>query len=130
MIRNLPVDAARLGLVAATASAQPAAEWVELSDGSRKPSGNQARARTEDGSVGALLWTLDLLAPGEDRAEVVSVQIASNDEPKVQQFQPVELADLVARVSLDRKTNQPRLYWSATGLRNGRPAPSKGHEGG
>jgi hypothetical protein len=124
MIRTLPVDPTRMQLVAATSSAVPVPEWAELADGSRRPSGNQARAKNEDGSLGAPLWIVDCLAAGEERAEVIGVQIATHDQPQVQQFAPIQLDGLVVRVSVG-KDGKPRQYWSADGVNGGRRPEAK-----
>lgn len=114
MIRNLPVDTSRLGLLA-TGHCNPVQEWVELSDGSRRPSGNQQREKREDGTLGAPLWTVDALVPGEERADLISVQVAAQDQPRVGQFQPLHLEGLTARVSVGRD-GKLRMYWSATAV--------------
>ncbi len=118
MIRTLPVDTNRLQLIAASAPiASP--EWVELSDGSRRPSGNQSK--DDDGR---LVWIVDCLASGGDRAEVIGVQVVG-DEPQVEPLQPVRFEGLEVRVA---KTKAGVLagYWSASAVmpsRN-RPVPS------
>jgi hypothetical protein len=65
------------------------------------------------------------MVPGEDRAEVIGIQIASHDEPKIEQFKPLQLEGLVVRVSVGRD-GKLRQYWSADRVvtTNGRPAPS------
>lgn len=127
MLRSLPVDAVRLNLVAASNTAVAVPEWAELADGSRRPSGNQAREKREDGSNGAPLWVVDCLAAGEERAEVIGVQIASPDQPQVAQFQPVRLEGLVVRVSVG-KDGKPRQYWNADGVA-GKGGPPPEHKG-
>lgn len=127
-LRNLPVDTSRVQLVAAVPAAAAAAEWAELADGSRRPSGNQAREKREDGSLGSPLWIVDCMVAGEDRGTLVSVQIASDQEPQVGQFQPVAFEGLVARCSVGRD-GKLRQYWSATGVKGGKPAPKPEHHG-
>lgn len=119
MIRNLPVATDRLQLVA-TGHVTPVQEWVELHDGRRTPSGNQARQKQDDGSLGLPLWEVAVLSPESDRPELVSVQVAANDEPKVAAYQPVQLDNLTVRVTVGRD-GKLRGYWSATGA-----SPAKG----
>jgi hypothetical protein len=119
MIRTLPVDTTRLQLLAAgpvTASA----EWVELADGSRRPSGNQAK----DQETGRRIWVVDCLVTGGERAEVIGVQVMG-DEPQVEPLTPVEFVDLEVRVSKSR-AGAIAQYWSAAGVAAlaKRPSPS------
>jgi len=123
MIRNLPIDLGRLPLLAATAEPIPVAVWAELSDGSRRPVPGK-QGTTEDGVP---LWQIDRLVAGVggDRAEVVTVQVASHDAPKIAQFQPVNFQNLTARVSKTRG-GDIRLYWQADGINGGQPVRKDG----
>jgi len=123
MIRNLPIDLGRLPLLAASPDPIPVAVWAELSDGSRRPVPGK-QGTTEDGVP---LWQIDCLVAGMagDRAEVVTVQVASHDAPKVAQCQPVALAGLSVRVSKS-KTGDVRLYWQADGVNGGQPVRKDG----
>lgn len=109
MIRNLPVDADRLNLIS-TGHVTEVKEWAELADGSRKPSGNQARNEAR-----VLLWVVDALVDGEERGEVIGIQIASQVEPQVKRLEPLRLDGLTARVSVG-KDGRVRMYWSADGV--------------
>lgn len=106
MIRSLPVDTTRLNLVASCAPV-PKAEWAQLSDGSRRPSGNQAK--DEDGYP---LWIVDCLAIGLERPEVIAVEVAG-DQPEVQVMQPVAFEGLVVQLNVSKKTGGLGTYWSA-----------------
>src|SRR3954451_21150138 len=107
MIRTLPLANARFNLIS-TGHCTPVAEWAELADGSRRPVPG-AQAKNEDRVP---LWVIDAMVPGEERAEVIGVQVASHDEPKVEQFKPLVLEGLVVRVSAGRD-GKLRQYWSA-----------------
>lgn len=119
MIRNLPVAPDRLALIA-TGHVNPVQEWVETSDGRRAPSGNQAREKREDGSLGLPVWEVSVLPTDTDRPEIIAVQVAGQDEPKVAAYQPVQLDNLTVRVTVGRD-GKLRGYWSATGA-----SPAKG----
>lgn len=112
MIRNLPIALDRLPLIA-TGHVTPVQEWVEMHDGSRRPSGNQARQKLDDGTLGAPLWEVAVLSPEADRPELISVQVATHEEPKVTAYQPVQLDGLTVRVTVGRD-GKLRGYWSAT----------------
>lgn len=127
-LRNLPVDISRVQLVSAVPAASAVAEWVPTTDGARKPSGNQAREKRPDGTIGAPLWSVDCVVAGEERGTLVSVQIASNDQPQVSQFQPVAFEDLVARCSVGRD-GKLKQYWNAAGVKGGKAAPKPEHHG-
>ena len=73
-MRTIPVDTTRITLIG-TGKAAARAEYVELSDGSRKRSGNQAKDETS----GMPMWVVDVLVDDDDadRAEVISVKVAS-----------------------------------------------------
>jgi hypothetical protein len=121
MIRQLPVDTARLELVS-TGHVTPVAEWAELADGSRRPiPGGQAK-----NDYGRPLWVVDAIPVDEERGEVVGIQVASEDEPQVEQFKPVQFDGLQVRMSVGRNDGKLKLYWSADGLINHsrRPLPS------
>lgn len=111
-MRNIPVDTSRITLVG-TGKVAPKAEWVELSDGSRRPSGEQDRD-----DRGYRLWTVDVIVDDDDarRAEAVGVVVASMDEPVTPKWQPVIFAGLVASVYKDRETGQIKTSLKASGI--------------
>src|SRR4051794_2927875 len=103
-MRSIPVDVARLNLLA-TGKVSPKAEYVTLSDGSSRRSGNQAT--TPDGTQ---QWTVDCLVDDEDamRSEVIGVSVASHVMPAVAKFRPVAFYNVVATVYRDQMTGQPK----------------------
>lgn len=119
-MRAIPVDAARVRFIA-TGKGAARAEYVELSDGSRKRSGNQA---TDD--KGLPLWVVDVLVddPEADRAEVVAVRIASTSEPVTRFGQELRFVNLVAFPYLSN--GRVALSFRADGIDGG----AKGSQGG
>jgi hypothetical protein len=118
MIRTLPLDTNRLSLIS-TGHCTPVAEWEEQ-NGSRRPVPG-AQAKDEAGTP---LWIVDAMAAGEERAEVFGVQVASHEEPKVEQFKPLQLQGLIVKVSVGRD-GKLKQYWSAERvIGNGKPAPA------
>jgi len=121
-MRSIPVDTNRVSLIG-TGKAAARAEYVELSDGSRKRSGNQAK----DDS-GCPVWVIDVLVddPDADRAEVVGVRVSSWDEPKTEKWKPVRFTNLVAVPYADRSTGRVALSMRADGVEGqGHQAPQK-----
>lgn len=110
MVRNIPVDGARFELVAAAEPAE-VPEWVELSDGSRRPSGNQAK----DPESKLPLWVVDCLVLDQERAATVGVQVAAPVAPEVRVLSPITFEGLSVRVSRSRD-GKVAQYWSATGI--------------
>ncbi|NMH98910.1 hypothetical protein [Pseudonocardia acidicola] len=105
-MRTIPVDLSRLDLIA-TGKVSSKAEYVELSDGSRKASGNQAK----DEATGQPLWVIDVLVDDDDarRAEVVGVTVPSADEPNPPKYRPVRFTGVTARIYVDRASGQARV---------------------
>lgn len=116
MIRELPVDSTRIEFIA-TGHVTAVQEWVEDGNGGRKLSGNQAR----DEVTGELLWNIDALGEsgrdGEERAEVIGVQVTAPYQPVVTKLRPVTFVNLVARFTKGRDGNL-RNYWSAAGIKD------------
>lgn len=115
MIREVPVDMSRIELVA-SGHVVPVPVWAEMPDGTRRlMEGEQAK----DEQTGQLLWNVDVFGEsgeGEDaRAEVVSVQVRSAQQPVVKRFGPIKFRDLTVRFSRGRD-GQLRNYWSAAGI--------------
>lgn len=115
MIREIPVDSDRIELVA-SGHVVPVPVWRELPDGTRQlAEGEQA----VDEQTGELLWTVDVFGEsgreGEERAEVVSVQVRSATRPVVGKFKPIRFKDLEVRFSKGRDGNL-RNYWAASGI--------------
>lgn len=110
MIRTLPVDPARLGLVA-TGHVTAVQVWAELADGSRRPVPGQQQKNDDQ----VPLWTVAGMVASAERPEVIEIQVASFDEPKVQQFAPLAVEGLEVRVTKKRDGTIAQ-YWAATGV--------------
>lgn len=112
-MRAIPVDTNRINFIGTGKTAERA-EYVELSDGQRRRSGNQAK----DDTTGMPLWVVDVLVddPDSDRAEVAAVKIASHDEPRTPKWQPVKFRNLVAVPYVDSGTNRVKLSFRADGI--------------
>lgn len=113
MIRELPVDTSRINLVA-TGHVIPVMPWVSdpANPGRNMPGTDQSR----DEVTGLLLWTVDALAEDMERGEVIGVQVGAAHQPVVERYKPVNFIGLSVRVSVDRRTNQVRQYWAASGI--------------
>ncbi|MEK6441855.1 hypothetical protein [Pseudonocardia sp. T1-2H] len=119
-MRNIPVDTNRPGFaLIGTGKAAARAEYVELADGSRKRSGNQAKDDT-----GVPVWVIDVLVddPDADRAEVVGIRVSSWDEPKTAKWQPVRFVNLVAVPYVDQG-GRVALSMRADGIEGQAQAP-------
>lgn len=113
-MRTLPIDVTALRLLA-TGGVQPVAVWAELSDGSRRP----VPDAQEKDEHGVALWTVEVIAPPAeegDRAEILSVRVASADQPTVAEFEPIKFTGLVCRVGVNKRSGALSQYWSATGV--------------
>lgn len=117
-MRTIPVDTTRITLIG-TGKAAARAEYAELSDGSRRRTGEQAK----DKDSGAPVWVVDVLVDDDDadRAEVVSVKVASWDEPRTEKWKPVRFVGLVAVPYVDSGSNRSALSFRADGI-EGQPA--------
>jgi hypothetical protein len=121
-MRTIPVDTTALRLLA-TGEVQPVQVWAELSDGSRRP----VPDAQEKDAHGTPLWTVGVLAPPVeegDRAELLSVRVATYDRPQVSEFSPIRFDGLQVRVGVNRKTGALSQYWAAAGVVL--PAAAKG----
>jgi hypothetical protein len=114
-MRNLPIDTSRVSFIS-TGKCAPKAEYVTLSDGSSRRSGNQANDQ-----LGTPLWTVDVLVDDDDaaRSEVLGVTIASLDEPAVSKFKPINFRGLTAVLYRDNMSGQPRVSLKAEGIEGG-----------
>lgn len=113
-MRTIAVDATAMRLLA-TGPAQPVPVWAELADGTRKI----VPDRQDKDADGVPLWTVELLAPPateRDRAEIIAVRVASHDEPRVREFEPVQVQGLTVACSVNRRTGALSQYWSAKGV--------------
>lgn len=102
-MRNIPVDAAKIRLLASgKIAAKPA--YAELADGSRRRvPGEQAKDLDRFGQgTGLPVWVIDCFLDDDDepeqdgRAEIVGVTMPSATRPVVTKFAPVSFAGLVA----------------------------------
>lgn len=120
-MRSIPVDCDKVTFIG-TGKAAARAEYVELSDGSRKRSGEQAK----DPDSGLPVWVLDVLVDDDeaDRAEVVGVKIASRDEPHTEKWKPVRFTNLVITPYVDRGSGRVALSLKADGVEG----PSRQHK--
>ena len=119
-MRQIPVDTSRITLIG-TGKAAARAEYVELSDGQRRRSGNQAK---DDNGVP--VWVVDVLVDDEtsDRAEVVGVRVSSHEEPVTEKWKPVRFRNLVAVPYADRSTGRVALSMRADGIEG----PAQAHK--
>ena len=94
---------------------------MELSDGSRKRSGQQAKDEN-----GVPVWTVDVVVDDDesDRAEAVGVTIASWEPPVTQKWQPVKFTNLMAGIYRDKISGQPKVSLKADGIENAQAKPS------
>ena len=111
-MRSLPVDVSRINFIG-SGKAIEKAEYVELSDGSRKRSGNQAK--NDDGTP---LWTLDVFVDDDEalRAEAIGVTVASYEPPVAEKFKPVKFRNLTATIYADRGSGQAKVSLKAEGV--------------
>ena len=112
MIRNLPVAAELLDLVAA-APCEPLMIWAD-EGGRRVLTDRQER----DEASGDPMWTAYVMPRIEgQRPEIVSVRVPAAQQPVVTQFGPVALDSLEVRVTVDR-AGKLAGYWSARSIRD------------
>ncbi|GAA2887475.1 hypothetical protein GCM10010472_52250 [Pseudonocardia halophobica] len=111
-MRTIPVDSTRAQFIG-TGKAAARAQYAELSDGSRRRTGEQ-----DKDEHGVPLWVIDVLVDDDDadRAEVIGVRVASWDEPKVDKWKPVRFINLVAVPYADRSTGRVALSMRADGI--------------
>ena len=114
-MRSIPVDLSRVSFIG-TGKVIEKAEYVELSDGTRRASGNQAKD-----DAGTPLWTVDVVVDDDDarRAETVGVTVASYDEPQCPKWTPVRFREVTATIYLDQRTQRPAVSLRAEGMDKG-----------
>jgi hypothetical protein len=114
-MRFIPVDTNKIQFIG-TGKAAARAEYVELSDGQRRRSGNQAK----DQESGMPLWVVDVLVddPDSDRAEIVGVKVASWEEPVTPKWQPVRFKNLVCVPYVDQRSNRVGFSFRCDGIEN------------
>ncbi|GAA1865314.1 hypothetical protein GCM10009836_52080 [Pseudonocardia ailaonensis] len=96
----------------------PKAEYVELTNGERRRSGNQAHDTAPDGGKGAPLWTVDVFPDDDEtmRAEALGVTVASWDEPQGKKWQPIKFVNLRANVYVDQRSGRAAVSLRADGI--------------
>lgn len=111
-MRNIPVDGSRITFIGSGKTVSKA-EYVELSNGERRASGNQ-----DSNDAGLPLWTVDVFIDDDDarRAEAIGVTVASYDEPVTEKWRPVRFKNLSATIYTDRATNQAKVSLRAEGI--------------
>jgi hypothetical protein len=113
-MRNIPVDAAKIVLIA-TGKARPKPEYVKLADGSSRKTGAQA---TQDGVP---MWLVDVVPDEDDddsRSEAYAVVVVSHTQPQPPKFQQVTFENLVASSYLPKGARYPVWTFEATGIVN------------
>lgn len=111
-MRTIPVDLSRVQFIG-TGKVIPKAEYVDLSDGSRRASGEQARD-----DAGTPLWTVDVIVDDDDarRAEAIGVTVASYDEPVTPKWQPVKFREVTATIYVDQRSGRATVSLRAEGM--------------
>ena len=111
-MRTIPVDLSRVQFIG-TGKVIEKAEYVELSDGTRRASGQQAKD-----DAGTPLWTCDVIVDDDEsrRAETIGVTVASYDEPRSPKWQPVTFTEVTATIYLDQRTQRPAVSLRAEGM--------------
>ncbi len=112
-MRAIPVDTTKVNFIG-TGKGSARAEYVELNDGTRKRSGNQAK----DETTGLPLWVVDVLVDDDDadRAEIAGVKVSARDEPVTEKWRPVKFIGLVAVPYVDNGSGRVALSWRAEGI--------------
>lgn len=120
-MRSIPVDLSRCTLIG-TGKVSAKAEYVELSDGQRRASGNQAK----DEATGLPLWVVDVLVDDDDarRAEVVGVTVPFPDEPACPKWRPVAFRNVTATIYVDRASGRAQVSLKAESMDSVVKAPS------
>lgn len=113
-MRSIPVDLTRVTFVG-SGKVIAKAEYVELSNGERRASGNQAKD-----DAGTPLWTVDVYVDDDDarRAEAIGVTVASYDEPACPKWKPINFRDVTANIFLDKSSGRPAVSLRAEGMRD------------
>lgn len=113
-MRSIPVDLTRIQFIG-SGKVIAKSEYVELSNGERRASGNQAKD-----DAGTPLWTVDVYIDDDEarRAEAIGVTVASYDEPATKKWQPVNFRDVVATIYVDKSSGRATVSLKAEGMRD------------
>lgn len=121
-MRRIPVDTSRVSFVG-TGKVAARAQYAELADGSRR----RVPDAQDKNEHGVPMWVVDVLVDDDeaDRAEVVSVKVASWDEPRTDKWKPVKFHGLVALGYVAQGTNRVAYSFTADGIegQGGKAAP-------
>ena len=122
-MRSIPVDLTRITFIG-TGKVIEKAEYVELSDGSRRASGQQAKDE-----AGTPLWTVDVIIDDDDarRAEAIGVTVATYEPPDTPKWAPVRFREVTATIYTDQRSGRPMVSLRAEGIERPaavRPAPT------
>lgn len=112
-MRRIPVDTTKVQFVG-TGKTAARAKYAELSDGSRKRIPDAQDSNAE----GVPMWVVDVLVDDDDadRAEVVSVKVASFEEPSTTKWQPVRFRNLIALGYVAQGTNRVAFSFTADAI--------------
>lgn len=116
---RLPIDGTALTLVA-TGKHRAVPKYAEIADGSRRA----VPGSHETDGTGTPLWAVDVLLDDDDsnRAQAVSVKVASDTEPQLPKYQPVQFVGLTCTPYVDRNTRRVALSFWASGIATGSAA--------
>lgn len=109
MIRSVPVDSARLSVVA-TGHVEPVMKWDRSGDRAV-----QTDVQERDEITNLLLWTIYLMVAAGDRPEVVAVRVPAEHQPVVTPLGSIDLHGLEVGVRVGRD-GKLAGYWSAVGV--------------
>lgn len=124
-MRRIPVDTSKVTFVG-TGKTAARAQYAELADGSRR----RVPDAQDTNEHGVPMWVVDVLVDDDeaDRAEVVSVKVASFDEPKTDKWKPVRFVGLVALGYVAQGTNRVAYSFTADAIEG--QGATKGHQPG
>ena len=110
-MRSFPIDSDRINLIfAGSVMPKPLFE-----DGKRV----EGRQVTDD--YGTPVWIMDCIVDvdeeSNDRTEIIGVAVSSPVQPVVKKWTPVRFENLEAGVYLDRRTNQIKQTFRASGIK-------------
>lgn len=118
MIRNVPVNAQELNLVAAGPS-----EAVQVWDRSGDRAVMTDRQELDE-TTGDPLWTVYAMCAAGGRPEVIQVRVPARQQPVLTQFGALEFDGLEVRVNVGRD-GKLAGYWSARAVTDPAQRPGK-----
>lgn len=127
-MKEIPVDTNKVTMIG-TGKAAKRAEYVEMSDGSKRKSGDQAKD-----DHGVPIWVIDVLVDDDDtdRAEIAGVRVSTHDEPRIEKWKPVKFVNLRAKPWVDSGGNFSKVAfsWLADGIEGQGHKPQQNHDKG